>query len=202
MKNLKKVKPEFEDVVDEAGRLSVVAMDIPGSEDWFGQINADAVDYAENHSAELVSQIDESTRNMLRQTISSGLKNGLSRDDILDSIKDSHAFSEERAALIADMEIRNANGEGRLSGYKAARDNGIKLKKLWILGPDSCDLCQEAADAGPIDVDDDFPGVETDVDPGHIHCDCATTTEFEEEDSDEDSGDDQEASGDQGGADE
>jgi hypothetical protein len=167
---------------------------IPEQSEWFGQVNKRAVAYAKNRSAELVTQIDDATRNDLRSVIADGLEAGVSREDIIDNIMQSRAFNEDRAELIASHEIRTANGQGRLDGYKAARDAGVKLKKIWVLGDNSCPECIENADAGAIDLDADFPGTETDMDPGHCNCDCSTTTEIEEESSDQqaDDADDEE----------
>lgn len=51
--------------------------------------------------------------------------------------------------------------------------------KRWVLGDGgvsgNCELCNENADAGWIDMDDIFLGVEEDVDepPAHFHCSCS-----------------------------
>lgn len=50
--------------------------------------------------------------------------------------------------------------------------------KRWVLGDGgvsgNCEICNENADAGWIDMDDIFLGVEGDVDepPAHPHCSC------------------------------
>ena len=50
--------------------------------------------------------------------------------------------------------------------------------KRWILGPGgasgNCELCNDNADAGWIDMDDIFEGVEEDIDepPAHPNCEC------------------------------
>lgn len=50
--------------------------------------------------------------------------------------------------------------------------------KRWILGDGgasgNCELCNENADQGWIDMDDIFEGVDGDVDepPAHPHCSC------------------------------
>ena len=182
---LKKAKNPLEEVAQDSGTTEIARLGITEASEWFGQVNQAAADFAESHAAELVSQIDEATRNKLRTILAQGLEAGESRDTILQSIESSAIFSESRAELIADTEIRIANGQGRLEGYRAARDNGVKLKKLWVLGEASCEECIENEAAGPIDLEDDFPGTETEMDPGHPNCDCGTTTVMDE-DGDED----------------
>lgn len=144
-------------------------------------MNRQAVAYAQQRAAELVTDIEDSTRDELRGIIARGIDAGATRDDILEEIEGSRLFSEDRAALIADTEIRMANGQGRLEGYRAARDAGVKLKKVWVTDGDPCPSCQENEDAGPIDLDESFPSGD-DIDPAHPNCYCSTTTEIEEED--------------------
>lgn len=181
LKKLKQAQPALEDVADDMGEQVLTQIGIASESDWFGQVNSNAVDYAESRSAELVTDIDEATRNMLRGIIADGIEQGKSRDDILAEIESSNAFSESRAQLIADTEIRMANGQGRLAGWRAARDAGVRLKKGWVLGDNSCEECQQNADDGWIDLDENFSGTDTDTDPGHVKCDCGTTVEIQED---------------------
>lgn len=50
--------------------------------------------------------------------------------------------------------------------------------KRWVLGPGgasgNCEICNDNADAGWIDQDDIFEGVEDDIDepPAHPNCEC------------------------------
>jgi ParB-like chromosome segregation protein Spo0J len=187
---LRKSKKQLQEVAEDSGDASLAQLEILGANEWFGQVQHSAVDYAEQRSADLVTDIDETTRDRLRAVISNGLETGQSRDEILAGIEDMKAFGEKRAELIADTEIRMANGQGRLAGYKAARDHGVDLEKQWVTGAESCDECIENEEAGPIPLDENFPGTDTETDPGHIRCDCSTTTvmktaEDEEEDADE-----------------
>jgi hypothetical protein len=56
--------------------------------------------------------------------------------------------------LIAETEIASANSEGALAGYEEAANEGISVKKSWLILDDACDDCQENADAGAIDLDE------------------------------------------------
>jgi SPP1 gp7 family putative phage head morphogenesis protein len=146
-----------------------------------------AVEYARNRAAELVGMkyvdgelvenpnavwaITESTRDMLRQAVTSSLETGPSPQALADSIVQSAAFSEARAEMIARTELAMAHSEGALEGYKEARGTGIAVYKEW-LDSDGCDECSQNADAGVIDLDDTFPSGD-DAPPAHPNCRCA-----------------------------
>jgi hypothetical protein len=137
------------------------------------QVNDDAAKYAREQSATLVSNITKSTRKMIRDTIADGLEENIGLDEIIKNLTDGGAFSEDRADLIARTEITDANSESALDGYKAARDGaGVDARKEWILGPNPCEICQENADAGPIDLDEAFPSGD-DAPSAHPWCECA-----------------------------
>jgi hypothetical protein len=104
------------------------------------------------------------------------------REDIIDSIMDANIFSEKRATLIADTEVAMANGHGALAGYKEAKAAGVKLKKIWVIADgDCCDECDENAEAGAIDVEDEFPSGD-DCETAHPGCRCHTESVVEDDD--------------------
>ncbi len=147
------------------------------SDTIFDQINARAAAWAEERAAELVSQVDETTREAVRSAVADGLEEGLTAEEIADKIEGIDdagglgAFSEERAALIANTEIASANSQGALVGYREAADSGVRVLKEWLVaGENVCDDCQDAADQGAIELDEIFDGVETDAPPGHPNC--------------------------------
>lgn len=170
---------------DRAGD-ELLSLGIAESSDFFDHANTRAAEYAADRSAELVTQIDESTRNMLRQKIAAGLASGAMRDDIIDSL--SEVFDEDRATLIADTEVANASGQGALAGYKEAKAAGVKLKKIWVTDDDPCEDCEENADAGAIDVDDEFPSGD-DAEVAHPGCRCHTESVVEDEEAGNDDDD-------------
>ena len=163
------------------------------------QVNKRAVAIARGRAAELVGkQIDgdgnivdnpdaewaitDLTRDMIRQAISDGLDNNLGRDQIIDNVANAGAFDDDRAETIATTEIARANSLGALEGYKGAADAGVNVKREWLLGSETCDDCQENADAGPIDLDDSFPSGD-DAPPGHPNCRCALSPVVYDEES-------------------
>jgi hypothetical protein len=161
---------QMADIAAQSGDLAYAQ--IGSDKDIFEQISERAVAWADEHAADLVSNIDEVTRESVRQAIEDGTAEGLSSSEIADNIEQIGGFSSDRAQLIADTEIAAANSNGALEGYRAARDGGANVQKAWLLGSEPCDACQENADAGPIDLDETFPSGD-DAPPGHPRCECA-----------------------------
>ena len=159
----------------------LVSLGISDQSDFFDHANDRAAAYAKKRSAELVSDIDDSTRDMLRTAIADGLEAGAMREDIIDDIMESDIFSEARATLIADTEVAMANGQGALAGYKEAKAAGVKLKKIWVCDSDPCPICEENQAAGEIDVEDDFPSGD-DAETAHPGCLCHTESVVEDDD--------------------
>ena len=169
---------EYAAEAGEAGYAQIGGDVGEGQDEIFDQINDRAAAWAEDRAAELVSQVDETTRDAIRDAVADGLAEGLTADEIADKIEGIGdaggvpAFSDERAALIANTEIANANSAGALEGYKEARDSGVNVLKEWLTDEDPCDVCQENADAGPIALDDTFPSGD-DAPSAHPRCLCA-----------------------------
>jgi hypothetical protein len=158
------------------------------------QANEGAIEYAKARAAEMVGmkyvdgdlvpnpdadwQITEGTREMLRSTVTQALEEGWSNDELSDAIADSYAFSDERADMIARTETANADVQGNFATYRAS---GIVAGKAWILGPGSCDICAENADAGVIDLEDTFPSGD-DAPTAHPNCTCDVLPVLDDED--------------------
>lgn len=142
-------------------------------ENLLNVVDQEAVAYASDHAAALVTQITDSTENMLRAQITEALVDGISRDDLASEISGAFAFSEDRAQMIAHTELAAAHSYGRVEVSKEA---GAE-KKRWLLSADhdpaeDC-LCSDAADDGWIDIDDNFADDDDyDFPPGHPNCWC------------------------------
>lgn len=183
----------------DGGRLALSQIGTLVDDDRLTEvINERALIWASERAAELVSFGDDvdpllaaSTRDMIRATIADGIENNLSMPDIGAALEEAYAFSEDRALLIAATEITSANSEGALDGYKVAADEGVKLKKSWLVLEDGCPICTENADAGAIDLDEDFPS--GDAAPGaHPNCRCVLVPEVEDDQGNVTEGDQQE----------
>lgn len=116
----------------------------------FDQVNEMAVEFAELRAAELVTEISDATRNMLRASIAQGLSDNLGLSGVVAQLQSAYAFSAARAQLIAETEIGNANGAGRLVGLQQAEDIGVVVKKKWLAEAGACDACLANAKQGPI----------------------------------------------------
>ena len=115
---------------------------------------------------------------MLRVTIAEGMKS-TDIHGVADMIEGSYGFSKDRALLIADTETAFANGQGALTGYRSARDLGIKLKKQWLDDPLACPICVGNAEDGPIDIDEPFSSGDTTT-PAHPRCSCSSIAVVED----------------------
>jgi high potential iron-sulfur protein len=144
-----------------------------------GRVSSGAVAAAREQAADLVSQIDDSTRDMLRDVIADGLEQNVGLSGIIDMIQNSAAFSEERATLIAQTEVRNANERGVLNGLKEARDSGNHVMKEWLADPDACEICLDNEDDGPIELDDVFSSGDSEP-TAHPNCSCSISGVIED----------------------
>ena len=140
-----------------------------------------ALEWAQQRAAELVTQIEENTRDMLRDTIEQALDEGLSAADVADLIAESAGFSDYRSEMIARTEILRANNQGNLRGYK---DAGVE-KKEWLTAGDDLvsEECDENEAAGPIGLDEAFPSGD-DAPPLHPNCRCSIAPVIEDEGAD------------------
>jgi hypothetical protein len=154
----------------------------PEQDTIFNQINARAATWATRRVADLVSGVDETTRDAVRKAVSEGLATGRTAVQIagdIEGIGDADglpAFGSARAALIANTEIANANSEGALAGYRAIRGNGVQVRKVWLVAPGErvCEICDENAAQGPLDLDVNFVGGVS-APTQHPRCRCAVS---------------------------
>jgi hypothetical protein len=170
------------EVANDSGALATASVGADGLTD---QVFQRAADFARERAATLVSlqgsdNIVQPTRDMIRDVIAKGLDDNLGADKIADLVQASTAFSEERADLIARTEIANANGQGKLEGWRAATETGLTLTKSWLTAGACCDDCALNEAAGAIDLEDDFPSGD-DAEPAHPACKCVTIAAEAEE---------------------
>ncbi len=182
-------------VASDTVRRTMAQVGADGLDTLVDQVNAGAVAQARARAAELVGmrwdengdlvearrasyRIDETTRAMLRETIASGLARNIGSDAIADEIEASYAFSAERALTIAETEVAAVNGQASLESYHAARAGGLGVRKAWFAEPGCCAVCEANAEAGPIDLDDEFPSGD-DTTPAHPKCRCVVSPVIE-----------------------
>jgi phage portal protein BeeE len=170
----------FTDIPDTfSGELSFLAEDgqvqalktIPASYEVSVSTNLmhkEAVDFAESRAAELVTSIDEATREMLRADVTQAVTEGWSTDRLASSIEENQAFSSARAERIARTEIAIAHIEGSMQAYRAS---GVVGGKKWLLSEDPCPICEGNAADGEIGLDETFSSGD-DAAPAHPNCEC------------------------------
>jgi len=146
--------------------------------DMLDQVNEKAVAWAEQHAAELVTQLEETTRKSLQGDLATSIELGMSVDDIAKVIGDDYGFSDSRAQLIATTERAFADVAGNKMGYA---ESGVVGGLQWITangGEDDriCPDC-EMNDGATVGMDADgnaseaFPSGATTV-PAHPGCLC------------------------------
>jgi hypothetical protein len=117
--------------------------------------------------------ITDTTRNILREIIATGIEQGQSVDQIADAISGATAFSQARARTVAVTEVTTIDGRSALASFKLANAKGRKLRKSWICGGDNpCEYCLANQDDGDIDLDDEFSGTGDLAPPAHVGCFC------------------------------
>ena len=189
------VPDAIESVAADSGRLALAQIGVQTRSELVNVVNERAVSYSKDRAAEMVGKrwldgelvdnpnaewvISDATREELKQVIADGLERNIGRDAIVEAIETMGAFSDARAAIIANTEIGRANSVGALNGYRAARDSGVKVKKAWLADLEPCPVCQENANAGPIGLEEVFPS--GDLTPlAHPFCECSLSPVVEE----------------------
>lgn len=151
----------------------------------FNLANPEAVRYIQQHGAELVSGINETTKGYMRTIIRDGLEKGWSYDKLADEINNRFVgFGEERpqehirsrAHLVATVEIGNAYEAGSAITAQELRDGGLVMEKAWLTVGDGKayeegDPCGPNEQQGWIPLDQPFSS--GDMQPlGHPACRC------------------------------
>jgi SPP1 gp7 family putative phage head morphogenesis protein len=170
---LKDLAPDLaqilEDMAGDGGEAALAQVIAEVSTAQLSQVNDAAVAYAEERSATLVKDLEESTRDMLRATLAQAMEEGWSNEDLSSELEDNYAFGEDRADCIARTETAYADVQGNLEGYKAS---GVVAGKEWIIAQDEiCDDCVEL-DGVVVGLDEQFPNDGGDGPPLHPNCRC------------------------------
>lgn len=148
----------------ESGRLAV-SLD---------QVHRRAAEWATQHAGELVRQIEDNTRGMIRNAVVAAQLDGVNgAEGLATRLRDSAGFSHARALRIARTEILNSNNAGTLEAYRIAGAWG----KQWLPAIDACPVCLANAAEGPIALDRDFVGGVA-APTQHPNCRCALTVVF------------------------
>jgi len=166
---IEEITPAIRAAYRSAHAHAVAEIEIDAGAEALQHADVAAIAWAEQHAAELVTQISESTRDDIAGLVGDALTEGWSAAKLGDAIEQSQGFSQYRSDMIARTELAYAHVQGNLDGY---RSTGVERKR-WITGAGSCDDCFDL-DGVVIDIDDDFDYVDGPVDgpPAHPHCRC------------------------------
>lgn len=149
------------------------------------QLDVKAREYARKRAAEMVGasggewSISGAMRAGLKKIVTRAVEEGWSVDKLTTEIEDSYPFSEGRAQTIARTELAMSHVEGNVQGW---RETGLVDRKKSILGDlhDITDECDENAEAGAVEVDEQFPSGDM-FPPYHPNCVCDVLPVMKEE---------------------
>jgi len=132
-------------------------------------IKKEAIEYAKQNSAELITKLDESTKNMIKADIINAIENDLSAEDLAKELETNYAFSEQRAKTISTYELAQADTAAKLK-FAQNSDEVIGKRYLKVRTSKSrqCDECDEAVAMGVVPIDSNFGGIGNA--PAHPNC--------------------------------
>lgn len=170
------LEPELKTAFKKAGLAS--AKNILGKTpvQLIHQIDKKALEYARKRAAELVGKsggewsVSGATKVGLRKLVTAAIEEGWTVDQLASEVEDSFLFSEGRAQTLARTELAMSHVEGNVQGW---RETGIVDRKRSLLGDlhDIEDECDENAEAGPVELEDEFPSGDK-FPPYHPNCVC------------------------------
>lgn len=139
----------------------------------FDVTNPKVVEFVQQHVAETIDNLEETTKQDIRDAIESSLDGDLTlremTQDIMDSVGD-----DDRAVMIAKTESMDAANQGLLASWDQAADEGLLTGdeyKEWIATETgACDICEEL-DGETVPIDEDFSSGD-DAPPAHPNCRC------------------------------
>ena len=153
----------------------------------YTQINANASAAVQQYVGDLISNIDKTTRETVRQAVQQFVDTpGMTIGDLRNALP----FNAQRANTIAVTEVTRAYGEGERVAGEALREQfpDVKVVKKWYTNEDDkvCPLCGPLGDADrwiPIDKAFDIDRRTGEMymnPPRHVNCRCwiATRTDI------------------------
>jgi hypothetical protein len=138
--------------------------------------NPRAIAYLKEHGADLVTKINETTRERLRALLVKAIEEHLTYTEVAKEIvKEFNGFSSVRADMIAVTESAFGYEKGQRFMAADLQAAGIALEKSWLAESDACDICEENAGQDWIPEDEDFSSGD-DGPPQHPACRCTSLT--------------------------
>ena len=129
----------------------------PRAEQWINQ-----------RATEMISNIDETTRQRIKKILEDAAENGWNYNTTAGMINSEfeqfagtmpQQHIQSRAHLIAVTETANAFGQGNMEAAQQVKEAGIEMQKKWSNTGDSrvSEGCRTNSRAGWIDIDEPFP---------------------------------------------
>jgi hypothetical protein len=116
-----------------------------------------------------VRGVAETTRDEIRALVGRQAEEGWSIDELADQIREAGVTrSEARATAIARTETAKGYTQGSIAAWQTS---GVVAGARWLLGPDSCDVCQAFGDTA-VELGGEFADGITGP-PAHTNCTCA-----------------------------
>ena len=137
----------------------------------------DAINYANEHCAAMVTKMNDETRKQIANQIAESIQNkrgieGMQRDlrGLFKRMQRGDEMSISRARMIAQTESNDALSQSFLDRSKKL---GIEYKQWITTNP--CDVCIACGAVGVVPMDYDFPhqGLDPKRPPAHPRCRCS-----------------------------
>jgi len=148
--------------------------------------NPRAEAWAKQHAAELVANVNATTRKQINKLVTQAVSEGWSYNTLAKAIKTK--FNEfaipmpqqhiaDRATLVAVTETAYAYEQGSKELYDYLADSGVQLMKRWIAAGDErrCDKCGANFQQGYIKYEEPFQSGH-DMAPAHPACRCTVSS--------------------------
>jgi HK97 family phage portal protein len=123
--------PAILEVMDEEGRIHMQMVG-RGDADWDVE-NPRVTSFIGEHAADLVANVEDTTRTAIRDLVSQGYADGWSVDDLRKRLEATDDIGgRARAERIARTETAMAANRGAREAYEQAEDLGVRVRKRWL----------------------------------------------------------------------
>lgn len=147
-----KMDPEFVAALARAFELAAAEIDL---ELAFDPVRRSAI--VERLLGEMIANVSADTAEAVRQIVTAGIASGMTTSEVQRAIQDAAAFAPSRALRIARTETTRAVNAGTVQAYRAATDEGVGVRKVWITARDGeVRDAHRALDGQVVDVDAAF----------------------------------------------
>lgn len=151
-----------------------------GEQVSFEVVNQRALEWLNEHAAQLSGNLEEVNVHDLKTTLMEGIDGGEDMRKLRDRVNEIFdTYDRERAERIARTETIRAQEEGNQEVYKEA---GFE-RKVWFANPGACEECEALNDVD-VGIDESYGqdvfGEEMMAPPAHPFCRCTSAPWMEE----------------------